>query len=210
MLQMIKINSEDVCRTEFSMRSGETEIICENYWLNWDAYLEVALSQKMNLDRFLTLHLSAFLSHRGLKSDVLIFYAPAAGRFALSVCCKRRIGLRKMFEDFSTMPKAISYGQDFLSPNAIPFFFYWQMRLYRVHCIKDQGIGSHYVADFGNPLGLNTEKCDADVYNRIKWEPKKYVDYSAVPEKPIEEIKLDGMKFTLQHVLCNWETPFGT
>lgn len=74
MLPKIEIGHDDICKKEFSVKRGKNLIVCENYWLPWEVCIELARSNKMNLDELLTLQLGSFLSKKGLKSDLLIYY----------------------------------------------------------------------------------------------------------------------------------------
>lgn len=203
-LPLIEVQAQEVCEMGFCPTTGRTEPIGDAFWFDWEAVAEAARSQGMNLDRFLTLRLASFFASKRLRSNVLICYAPYQNRFMLSVCSKRQTNFLKVLHSSHGMPGYLEYGQDYVPPTAAPFLFYGGMQLYRVYHIRERPSSANYVCDFGNAFGLCVSESDPDGYERIRDEMGTYVDYSAVPIEPSEEIDLDGTSVTLQHAFCKW------
>jgi len=51
---------------------------------------------------------------------------------------------------------------------------------------------------------MHIEEAQRKDYERIQKQPEQYVDHSAVPVEPNEEIETNGINFVLQHAFCKW------
>jgi len=119
----------------------------------------------------------------------------------LSVCSKRDTNLLNIL---SSLPGYLEYGRDYLPALAVPFIFWGGLQVYRLYCVQEQPTASYYICDFGNLFGMRVEEAQWHDYERIRKQPEQYIDYSAVPVEPSEEIEANGINFILQHAFCKW------
>jgi hypothetical protein len=201
MLPIISIDAKEVCQSGFSMRLGSIEPISDACWIDWQQATDAAQSAGMNLDRFLTMRIGSFFARKRLRSNVLVCYTPHQDRFVLSVCSKRDTNL---LDILSSLPGYLEYGQDYLPSLAVPFIFWGGLQVYRLYCVQEQPTTSYYICDFGSLFGMHIEEAQRKDYERIRKQPEQYVDHSAVPVEPSEQIEANGITFVLQHAFCKW------
>ncbi len=143
MLPVISIDARDICQSGFSLHSGRIEPIGQAYWFDWQKVRNAAQNEGMNLDRYLILKIGSFLSHKKLRSNLLLCYTPHQGRFMLMVCSKHNTNLSFLH----LLPGYLESGQDYLPTRAAPFIFYGGLQLYRIYCIQEQPVTGFYVCD---------------------------------------------------------------
>ncbi len=205
MLPVIELECELLCKTGFSPHTSRIEPIGDAFLFDLQAVIHSAKSNKLSLDRFLTLKIAPFLVRKKLRSNVLILYTPFSNRFILSVCSLQKVSLFGVLHSTGGMPGYLEYGRDYVQPIASPFLFYGGMQVYRVYSCEYPEANEYYLCDFGNQFGMCVEKASHNDYVRIRDNPVEYVDYSPVPLEPSESVKINGIAFELQYSFCKWK-----
>lgn len=143
MLPVISIDARDICQSGFSLHSGRIEPIGQAYWFDWQKVINAAQNEGMNLDRYLILKIGSFLSHKKLRSNLLLCYTSHQGRFMLMVCSKHNTNLSFLH----LLPGYLESGQDYLPTRAAPFIFYGGLQIYRLYSVREQPATGYYICD---------------------------------------------------------------
>lgn len=199
MLPIIDIKADEICETGHNFTSGRVEAIGSIFHFDWTKVTQAAKEKQINLDRFLTFRFASFFAKSKFKSKVLIYYRPVQNGFALACCSKRNLNFFGVLHSNSGMPGYTGYGEDYLQPGSTPFFYYDGFKQYRLYRLSEEPESEYYICDFGNLYGMQVEESFPEDYDRILEDPVNHVEYSAVPKKINETLRIQGVSVILHH-----------
>jgi hypothetical protein len=167
----------DLCTSGHSSDFGPS-LIGKTYCFHWDAVCDEAKRHRMTLDRSLAFDLAkGFQQHRH-TSPVLIWYGVINGMLFLWVTGNHTSAYTPWM---SASAGYFETAQDYLRPNAVPFF-YWDgqygHRIYQIDpSIKNK---PYWVQDLGSLIATQIVADTKETFARIQADPVQHCDYSAI------------------------------
>jgi hypothetical protein len=185
-----------LCTTGFAHDPEITKgFLAHTYVFNSAKASEDAKDSGLTIDQSFTFELAKGFQRNPIDSPSLAMLAIKHSQIHVFICGKRS---KVQAGWLASAPGFDEYGLDIIRAGAIPFIFWNGQYCFRVHDLEAFPGGSeHAFQDFGSLVGTFTSECTKEDFERIKSDPNRYLDYSAVPHEHEIVLRKRGARLTI-------------
>lgn len=172
----------ELCSTGFAHDPEITEgFLAHTYVFNAEKANKDAKASGLTIDQSFTFELAKGFQRNPIDSPSLAMLAIKHSQIHVCICGKKS---KVNAPWLASSPGFDEYGRDIIRPGAIPFVYWNGQYCFRVHAPEAFPHESEYaVQDFGSLVGTFTSGCTKEEFERIRSDPSRYLDYSAVPHE---------------------------
>jgi hypothetical protein len=194
--QKLKVSMRDLCTTGFAwdpdlVRGFHTH----NYVFDAAKVVDDASKSGLSIDQSLTFELAKGLQRNPIESPLLAWLSIKPSQIHIGICGKKS---RVQAPWLANSPGFDEYGRDIIRTGAIPFVYWSGLYCFRVHDVLEFPEDCEYACqDFGSLVGTLTSECSKDDFDRIRDDPNRNVEYSAIPHEHEIVLQKRGDRLTI-------------